>query len=123
MKLITIILSLLVTTICFADVYVALDKQSNEPKGMVDIKPENLADWAKTYTMKEADESYRGKAGYEIKVDGENLRHATKHEIDVYKDQQKQLQEAAKKSDALVTLGLTANDIEKIKKLPNGNLG
>ena len=87
--------------------------------GMADINPENISDWAKTYTMKLADESYWGKQGYEIKINGGKLRHATEEEITAHKNAQEVAQEANKKAKALETLGLTSEDIEKIKKLPN----
>ena len=118
MRLIIVILSLLAATSCFAEVYIALDKDSGEPQGTVEVKPDNLADWSKTYTMKQADESYRGKARYEIKIDDGKIRHATEQEIKSYKDAQEVIQKDEATKAALATLGITAKDIAKIKKLP-----
>ena len=104
---------------CFnsgAELYVCLDKSTNEPKGMIDTSQKT--EWEKSFILIEADESYRGKAGYEMKYDGK-LRHATAEEIAAYKQAEEQAQEANKKAKALEILGLTTKDIEKIKKLPN----
>ncbi len=117
MKLLVILLTLLMTTVCYADVYVCLDKVTNEPKGMVDIHPGALTAWGESFIMIPADESYRGRNPWELKFEGNKLRHATKNEIQLYKDQLKDEQKALKKQDALNTLGLSESDIDKIKKL------
>lgn len=72
--------------------------------------------------MEEANESFRGKHGNEIKFENGKTRLATKQEIDDYNAQQEQLTSARKKQDALDTLGITTKDIEKIKNLPNATL-
>ena len=109
-----------VNLLCFnsnAEIYVCLDKETGEPKGMVDIKPENVGDWAKKFTMKLVDESYRGKAGYEIKVNGGKIRHATEIEISDYKKIQVDQAEIVNRASALKAVGLTEADIAKIKAL------
>ena len=118
-----IVLIALILTIPFsaqAVIYVALDKESGEVKGMVDISPDSVGDWAKTYVMKEADESYRGKQGYEMKYVNQKLRMATEKEITDYK---KEIDDKAKidsRKNALEAIGISEKDIEKLKKLPEG---
>ena len=68
--------------------------------------------------MKEADDSYRGLKGYEIKYQGQKLRKATQQEVDDYKKDKKDKLDKAEKDSALKVLGLTQSDIDKIKNLP-----
>lgn len=75
-------------SICEAKIYVALDKSTGEAKRFVDIDEKVIGDWAKNFIMIEADESYRGKEGYEIKFENQKLRFATQIEIDTYKQAQ-----------------------------------
>jgi hypothetical protein len=90
--------------VCFGQMYVAIDKETGEVKGTVDVRPENIGGWAKIYIMKMVDESYRGKKGYEIKFEGGKLRPATPSEI------------AA--STVVDTSGqLTTDDMKKLKAL------
>jgi hypothetical protein len=115
--LFTVIGLLLFSSISNAEIYVCLDKETGEPKGMVDIKPDTIGDWAKKFTMKQTDESYRGKAGHEIKIEDGKIRHATETEIADYKKVQAEQAEVVNKENALKAVGLTSADIEKIKKL------
>jgi len=117
-KLIIIVTLILLATTCEAKIYVCLDKQTGEPKGTTDLDPKNISQWASQYTMIIADESYRGLKGYEIKYENQTLRKATPQEIAQYEEEQEALLEADSKEKALKTLGLTDEDIEKVKKLP-----
>ena len=117
-KLLFVIGLLLIASIAEAKIYVCLSKTDGTPQGAVDINETAIADWAKKFTMIEADESYRGKQGYEMKYQGQKLRHATEQEISDYKQTQEQSSEALKKASVLATLGLEQKDIAKIKKLP-----
>lgn len=116
-----ILLALLVI-VCFcltaeAKTYVTLHKTTGEPQGVSSIADENVADWAENFILIEADESYRGKHGWEIKYKNQKLYHATKIEKDAYKAQKKQEQDVRKKADALETIGLDESDIQKIKNI------
>jgi hypothetical protein len=84
---------------------------------MVDVKSENIGDWAKTNTMKLADESYRGLNGYEIKLEDGKLRKATKTEVDTHKQVQETSSIISQRKKALETIGLTEADVSKLKSL------
>ena len=101
--------------ISHADIYAVFDKESGECKGVNDIKEDYVPDWAKNYILKIADESYRGKPHYEVKLENGNLRLATQQEIDDYLDSVKPPTEKEK----LLTL-LEDEDIKtKIKNIKN----
>lgn len=116
-KIILITVVLFIASFAEAKVYVCLDKSTGEPKGMTDIDEKTIGDWAKKFVMVEADESYRGKSGSEIKYEDQKLRHATEAEI----ASQKQAKEAeaivSRKQKALDEIGLTIDDITRIKAL------
>ena len=117
-----ILLGLLIclfTQVCEAEWYVCLSRVDGSPQGGVSIKPEALADWSKDYIMIEADETYRGKHGYEMKYSNQKLRHATEGEIDTYKAEKEQAKEAKKRLKALEALGLDEDDLLNIKDLKN----
>ena len=106
------------STVAEAKLYVCLDKTTGEPTGVASISDTNIPEWAERRILIPADESYRGKHGWEIKYKNGKLKHATQSEKDEYKEQKRQEREARKKSDALETLGLTDEDMQKIKNLP-----
>ncbi len=116
-----VLFTILIVSFCLtanAKIYVALDKTTGEPRGTINIKLEAVADWAEKFILIEADESYRGLHGYELKYKNEKLKKATQAEKDAYKAERKAEQDARRKSDALETLSLTQSDIDKIKNLP-----
>ena len=95
---------ILLANISYAEIYVALDKESGKVLGTVDVNPENIGEWAKNYTMKKVSEDYRGKKSFEVILDNGKLRPATKEEIS----------EATKPIPAET---LSAEDIIKLKAL------
>ena len=119
-RLLMVIGFLFITNVSYSEIYICLDKESGDVRGMVDIKPDTVGDWAKNFTMKEADESYRGKQGHEMRFENKKLRMATDKEITDYK---KEIDDKAKidsRKSALEMIGITEKDIEKLKKLPEG---
>ena len=119
-----IILSvILIVSFCLtanADPYVTINKTTGEPAGFANISSKAVADWAKKHILVEADESYRGKHGWEIKYENGNLRHATEQEIANYhaqKEQEAEQAAAARKKQDLSNL-LDDEDIKtKIKNI------
>lgn len=101
-----------------AKVYVCMSKTTGEPQGTVDINPENVGQWASSYTMVEADESYRGLMGFEVKYENKKLRKSTEKEISDYKQAEEAEMIAKQKENALATLGLSQHDLDKVKALP-----
>lgn len=61
-------------------VYICVDKATSTVAGMVDIKESSLSEWQKSFDMIKADESFRGKKAYEIKVVNGKAEHATEEE-------------------------------------------
>lgn len=108
--------------------YVCLDKITKEPKGITSVREENLSDWEKDFIMIEADESYRGKQGYEIKYENGKLRFATQQEIeDVLaqrKQEQEQIVQTRKKQEFLELLDDVdiKNKISIIQIVPSGQI-
>ncbi len=116
----TILLSLLIVGFCLtanADYYVFFDKETGECLGVSSISQDTVIEKAKQYILKQGDETYRGKQGYEIKFENGKLRHATKAEKDTYKAEKKAEQDTKRKADALELIGLTEDDIAKIKNI------
>jgi hypothetical protein len=114
-KLLIVIGFLFIASLARSEVYVCFDKETGDAVGMVDIKPDTVGDWAKTYVMKEADESYRGKQGHEMKFENKKLRLATEKEI---ADHKKEIDDKAKinsRKNALEAIGITEADIAKLK--------
>ena len=109
---------LTVLTVCEAKMYVALDKSDGKVQGVVDIDEMVVGDWSNSFIMVEANESYRGAQGHEVKYENKKLRKATTEEVNAHKQNQAQLEANRRKEEALTTLGINAVDIEKIKKLP-----
>ncbi len=115
----------LIFTICVisvtvnADTYCLFDKATDKPLGTVSIADENLLDWEKNYTIRKPKnpEEFRGKHHWEIKYDGGKIRHATKAEKDAYKAEKKIENDAISKASVLENLGLTEEDISKIKNI------
>lgn len=63
-------------------IYITLDKVTSEPVGTIDISIFDIGAWEASYNLIEADETFRGKQGYEIKIDTGNIpRLATSEEI------------------------------------------
>jgi hypothetical protein len=116
-KFILLAVFMLFPSFVFGDVYVCVSKDTGQPAGVVDIKPDRVSEWAKLFTMKIADESFRGKDGYEIKVVDSKLRLATKQEIDAYKAANKIEMDAGRKQDIMNTLGITEDDLVKLKAI------
>ena len=117
MTLIVIIFCLLCLT-AEAKTCVLRDKLTGEPVGTASISDEAISDWAKNFILVEADESYCGKHGHEIKYENGELRHATAQEISNYLAQQEQEQEnaiKAKKKQELLDLLEDIDVIDKIK--------
>ena len=81
MRYLILAVMILVPVFCYSDIYVAIGKETGICQGTVDVQPDSIGDWAKIYTMKKADESYRGLKGYEVKFEKGKLRKATKEEI------------------------------------------
>jgi len=117
-KIILIALMMLVVNFAEAKVYVCLDKGDGSPQGMVDIDETVVGDWAQRFIMIEADESYRGFQGHEIKYSGQKLRKATQKEVEDYEVENLKKSKEAKEKDILESLGITKSDLEKIKALP-----
>jgi len=118
MKILIIALSFLaITTLAYSEVYIVIDKESGDVKGMVDIKPDAIGSWANNYVMKQADETYRGLKGKEIKYINQKLRKATEKEISDYDKSMIESMKGAAKAQALEVLGITEADIIKIKAL------
>ena len=114
-----IFLAILIITgfahIAQADMYAVFDKETGECRGAVDIKEDYVPDWAKKFILKQADESYRGKQHYEVKLENGSLRLATQQEIDDHLDSIKPPTEKEK----LLAL-LEDEDIKtKIKNIKN----
>jgi len=112
---IIIILGFFVTSLCEAKIYVALDKQTGDPQGTVDIDERTVGEWAKGFIMLPADESYRGLQGYEIKYDNKKLRRATIVEIDSYKNDIDNRARLLRKQNILDELGITESELNKLK--------
>jgi len=115
-----ILFTLVILMFCYqaeAKVYCLFDKTTGEGKGTASIKEDYVSDWAKDFILKEADESYRGKHGHEIKLENGKLRKSTEQEIAAYEHAQEQASEAAQKQRVLDILGLNTEDITKIKQL------
>lgn len=72
---------ILMANVSCAEIYAVFDKETGECKGTVDIKEDYVSDWAKNFILKRADESYRGKQSFEVKLEKGKLRHATQEEI------------------------------------------
>ncbi len=103
MRTLFVIVFMVISAIGYCNLYVAIDKESGQVNGTVEVLPENIGEWAKDFTMKEADESFRGKNGYEIKFEKGKLRPATKEEIGA--------------SQPKKTEVLSQDDIKKLKDL------
>ena len=116
--ILTLLLIVCVSVIAEAKIYVCLDKSTGEPQGVASLKPEMIADWAENFIMIEADDSYRGLQGYEIKYKDQKLRKAMQSEIDAYNLEQENETKLKQKEKALEILGLNEEDLDKIKKLP-----
>ena len=117
-SLITIFLSMDAS----AKIYCLFDKETGEGHGATSIREDYVPDWAKKFILKEADKSYKGKKGYEIKMESGKLRHATQEEIDFYLAQKEQEQQnainAKKKQEFLEWL--SDEDVKtKIKDIKN----
>ena len=93
----TFLITLLIAGFCLtasADVYCLFDKNTGEGKGTVSIKEDYVSDWAKNFILKKApDNSYKGKKGHEIKLEGGKLRLATEQEISDFLAAQEQEQQ------------------------------
>jgi hypothetical protein len=62
--------------------YVTLSKITNIPQGVIDIAISDISAWEANYNLVEADETFRGKQGYEIIYEtGGTVRLATSQEI------------------------------------------
>lgn len=94
--------------------YVTLDKVTKEPTGVVNILPKALPEWEAKFDLIEVDESYRGKHGYELKYENNQIRFATQQEIDDYLDSIKPKTEKEKFLDMLKDPDVKA-EIKKIK--------
>ena len=106
---------MLLSLVCHSETYAVLDKSTNNPLGVTDVSNKSLSSWEKIYKMIPVDESYRGKQPYEIKYDGGIIRKSTPDEISVYKTQKENSVKEAKKQKVLDELGITAEDLDKIK--------
>jgi len=98
-----------------ADIYAVFDKETGECKGTIDINPENISEIAKTYTMKKADESFRGKQEYEIRLENKKLRLATEEEIKNYFNEKERIAKTVKRKELLEELGITEEHLIKLK--------
>lgn len=107
MKYLLLVLAILILTanVSYAQIYAAIDKESGIVQGTVDVNPDSIGEWAKTYTMKQVDESYRGLKGEEVKFEKGKIRKATKEEI-------ADAEAAKPKPDTL-----SQSDIKKLKAL------
>lgn len=114
-KIIIISFILLLTKLSYAEVYVAIDRETGECKGTVDVRPENIGEWNKDYTMKLADESYRGLKGEEVKIVNGKLKKATDKEISDYKKEQADKDKIERKKKALEDLDITQAELDKLK--------
>ena len=97
--------------------YVTLDKNTKEPQGFASIHYKDIKDWEERFDLVEVDDSYRSKQGYEIKYENGKVRHATKQEIEAYETQLEQQQKAKVKEQVMETLGITQENIDKLKTL------
>lgn len=115
----TVLAILMIFSLCTlaqAKVYVTLDNLTGEPTGSASISDKAVADWAKNFILIEADKTYQGKNGYEIKYDNETLRHATQIEIDTYLQQQEQNQQNIEnEKNKQILLDLLDNESVKTK--------
>lgn len=93
--LFVLIVAMLCCQLANAEVYALFNKETGEGHGTVSINENYVADWAQKYILKLAGEEYRGKKGYEVKLEGGVLRLATQQEIDDYLAAQEQAQEDA----------------------------
>lgn len=121
-KIILVIAICFMAQLSFAATYALFDKETGECRGTASINEDYVADWAKNYILKEADSSYQGKQGYEVKLEGGKLKHATKGEIDAYIAAQEQASQDAvnaKRKQELLDLlndedvGIKIKDISK----------
>ncbi len=87
-KIILLTLLIVFSVFCGANAktYVVFDKTTGEIKGVASLSEELFLERSKIEILREADQSYRGKHGYEIKYENSELRHATQQEIDDYLD-------------------------------------
>lgn len=115
MKSIIIIGLLLVSGICYGDIYVAIDKETGQVVGSTDVQPESIGEWNKTYTMKKTDESFRGKQGFEIKFENKKLRLATEKEIEDYLKEKEKAARVNKRKQLLEDLGMTEEQLLNLK--------
>lgn len=76
--------------------YACLDKNTNEPQGVVYVAQEDLADWEKKHIMKPVSDAFRGKQPHEMKVSGSEVKLKAQAEVDAYLQQQEQNQENTK---------------------------
>ena len=116
-KILLAIIMVLIACSAEAKIYVCLDKSTGEARGSADIDPKNIGGWANQFAMIEADESYRGLQGYEIKYENQTLRKATDQEIADYKQAQSDSIQAKKKQDMMDTLGITSDTLTSIKSM------
>ena len=68
-----------------AKMYVTADKTTGDPLGVVHVRDEHKKSWEERYDLIDADESFAGKEAWEMKKDGDTIRHATKQEKDAHK--------------------------------------
>ena len=102
-----ILFILLYCTVANAGIYCLFDRETGEGKGTISSREDYVPELAKRFIVKEGDRSYRGKYGYEIKLDNVQLRHATQQEIDNYfqaKEEEKQQMEENKAKEMLIKL-------------------
>ncbi len=97
--------------------YVTLDKNTKEPQGFASIHYKDIKDWEERFDLVEVDDSYRSKQGYEIKYENGKVRLATQQEIDAYKQQQETALKEATKEQAMETLGITQENLDRLKTL------
>ena len=100
---------------CDAKVYVIIDKATNKVCGTADIDDAYLSDWQERYIIKEAGEEFRGKQPYEIEYKDDTLSFASDEKKSEYKLKIEKEKVESLKRDALNILGLTEEDLSRIK--------
>lgn len=105
----------LIASFAYADLYALFN--GSDCKGVTSIKDEHTSNWTKKFTLYKVNETFRGKQGYEIELKSGKPSLKSQADIDTYKQQKEAEAKAKEKTDTLTSLGLTEQDLQKIKNL------
>lgn len=98
-------------------IYACIDKITKEPMGVADLEVNILSEWESKYILKAVGESFRGKQASDLKYINETILLKTQQELDDDKIQDDNKEKEIKKQDILDILGLTEDNLLKIKNL------